>query len=265
MIIIKWLQSCTGKEERIGEIPKTVCDEVDMVLGRVYSHPECLSLEVQALYTMNVLAQELIVKARSPRLSHVEAIIATLMGWGQIKGNFKLKQNPERGVAVIRNILNIRVPGGMTLREYALRFSILDLKDDVLEKVTRNALSYLDGNPATWKYKKLHLLLPAIYPPFDANISKALFGSKTLSTNGYVKYLRCFKQLAAWYVKNCGGFEPVEGLGYARKLVLGTGAGRIELYLPLTRLLDFVVWSESTHKPGEKGTIYEYIIKICSV
>ena len=72
--------------------------------------------------------------------------------------------------------------------------------------------------------------------------------SKRKNTRGhvdyhkYVDYLRCFSQLAEWFVMKCGsGFERVKGFGYARRLSVDVGMGRVELYLPLTRLLDFVI------------------------
>lgn len=117
----------------------------------------------------------------------------------------------------------------------------------------------------------LRLLLSALYPPFGSNIAEAIFGSKSISVYEYVSYLRCFKWLARWYVVKCDSkFKQVKGFGYARRLVVNIGVNRIELYrtielyFPLTRLLDFVVWSTATHK-DKKTTMYEFLVNTCSI
>jgi len=261
--VLGWLRSCVKGEGAVSEMPDDVCSEIDAVIERVYGSPKCLSLEIQALYTINLLAKELIIEAKQPTFSHVEAIIATIKGWGQIK-NFGLIKEPTKGITIIKGILSIPMPGGKTLREYALEASILDLKDDltILEKTVRDVLNHINSRPATWKYKMIHLLLSALYPPFDNNIAEILFG-ESISVSNYAGYLRCLRQLAEWYVSECGnGFERVKGFGYARKLSVDIGVGRVELYLPLTRLLDFVVWSAAS--PKDDKTLYEYFMDVCT-
>ncbi|HIP64980.1 MAG TPA: hypothetical protein EYH08_00430, partial [Pyrodictium sp.] len=180
----------------INEMLDNICNEINIVIEKVYSSPKCLPLEIQALYTINLLTKELIIEAKQPTPSHVEAIIATIKGWGQIR-RFGLE--PRSGVAIIERILNIPMPDGKTLREYALEASILDLKNNpiVLKNITADIFNRIKGGSSVWKYKLVHLLLSALYPPFDNKIVEALFGKsklKSISINIRKYMTSCLKQ-----------------------------------------------------------------------
>jgi hypothetical protein len=103
-------------DDAVTQVPERlyggVCDEIRAILDTVYRSPACLSLEIQATYTANVLARDLIVAGRSLSRSHLEAIVGTIIAREQI-GNFKLeqlvRQAPGFVLSAIGDVLDMNV------------------------------------------------------------------------------------------------------------------------------------------------------------
>ncbi len=275
--VVSYLRDCVKKLEE-GQpppgVPGAVCGEVDAINRAVYGSNVCLSLEIQVLYTMNILVNDLLLARRQPTTAHIEALVGTIMSWGRIggrRGNFKLaeqsREDPQRAVLSLARLLDADI-GGRPLREYALLHDITSIVKSDLDKIVEKAVNALGGNyESTWKYKTLHIVVPSIFPAFDNNIARNVFNVNyregSMSKKRYVLYSVCLGHLARYYVKSCSSeFERVEGFGYARKLHL---QGDTTLYLPITRLLDYVVWSMSSSPDRSKirRTIYDVIKGNC--
>ncbi|BES82205.1 hypothetical protein [Pyrodictium abyssi] len=128
-------------------------------------------------------------------------------------------------------------------------------------------------------YKALHILMPSIFAAFDGNIACVVFSEnprerciggnkggkankRLVNVENYVRYSICLGRLARYLVDRCDfGFEPTPGFGYARRLSIGG----LQLYFPLTRLLDYVVWSMSTvpRNKDKDVTVYDQVVKNC--
>ncbi len=276
--VISYLKDCTRRLKK-GQPPPgvsgAVCSEINVINRDVYGSNICLSLEIQVLYTMNVIVDDLLLAGRQPTVAHVEILVGTLMSWGRIGGrggNFKLAEqsrvNPQGTVLSIVRLLDIDI-SGRPLREYALSRDIANIEKSDMDGIVASAVNALGGSyRSTWTYKTLHIVMPSIFPAFDGNIARNVLSDNpsergnSMNKKNYVLYSACLGRLAGYYVENCGSeFERVKGFGYARKLYLQGGT---TLYLPITRLLDYIVWSmSSSPDPKIKRSVYDIVRENC--
>ncbi|WP_317896308.1 hypothetical protein [Pyrofollis japonicus] len=275
--VISFLKSCV-KSKKV-KVPSSVCSEVEKIHNTVYSSKACVALEIQAIYTVNLLANELIVQGKPPTPAHLEALIGTIMGWGRIQ---RFKGVELKAVSKLLT-MNVNVKDYKTLRDLALDSTIVDiaatLSHSELEEIVSRALNTIGANGGTtWGYKALHLLMPSIFPALDNNIAMQVFDKEQKTATNFAKYTICLGILAKHLIAECSmPFSRVPGLGYAYTLSKDmpfpqtsrtddkpASCCSFALYLPITRCLDFTVWSMSsyTRKDGAQ-TIYDHVTASC--